>query len=334
MGKTRFSTAPNQKKYFAYTPRKLTNFPPLSPLPQLPLGNHELLAIDARRALLYKRRMQMRERVFAFNDPVDYLKFELRERQKQDPRFSLRAWSRQVGYKNPSYLSHVLNRKRRLKLSLAEKLAADLKLEGRPLRYFEMIVLGSAGQSEREKQTYQKLSQSIRPKKLRAGSPVSFETFSVVAEWYHVAILEMTQLADFDSSLDFIYRRLNGKVSKPLIRSAMDRLLRVGLLTKENGKLVRMNSSPLMVQSPAPSEAVRAYHRELGGLAVKAIDTQKVDERDFSASTFAFKKANMERARAILKEAHQKIFELAEHGTGEDLYQLNTQFFRLTAKKK
>ncbi|MGZ3693213.1 MAG: TIGR02147 family protein [Bdellovibrionota bacterium] len=278
--------------------------------------------------------MHSKERVFAFDDPVDFLNFELRERRKQDPRFSLRAWSRQVGYKNPSYLAHVLGRKRRLKLELAEKLATDLKLDGRPRRYFELIVLGNAGKSEREKQTYRKLSLAIRPKKIRPATQISLETFAVVSEWYHIAILEMTQLSGFDSSLDFIYRRLNGKVSKPLIRTAVDRLLRVGLLKKQGKILLRASDSALMIESPAPSEAVRSYHREVGNLGQKAIDSQPVDERDFYGTTLAFKKANIEKARLILREAHRQVLDLAEHGTGEDLYQLNTQFFRLTAKPK
>jgi uncharacterized protein (TIGR02147 family) len=278
--------------------------------------------------------MLSNDRVFSFDDPVDFLKFELRERQKQDPRFSLRAWSRQVGYKNPSYLAHVLSRKRRLKFELAEKLAKNLELKGKPLKYFELIVLGNAGESPKEKKTYLKLSRAARPRKIRTSTSFSLETFAVVAEWYHIAIMEMTQLAGFDSSLEFIFRRLSGKVSKPLIRTAVDRLLRVELLKKQDGKLVRASSSALMMESPIPSEAVRAYHRELGSLAKQAVDSQTKEERDFYGTTLAFKRENIDKAREILREAHRKILEMAEYGTGEDLYQLNTQFFRLTAKNK
>lgn len=290
--------------------------------------------IDAQQVPFYNPAMQPRDRVFSFSDPVDFLKFELRERQKADPRFSLRAWARKVGYKNPSYLSHVLNRKRRLKPELAEKLAADLKLEGRPLRYFETIVLGNAGRSDRERQTYQKLSRDLRPRKMRNSSHISLETFSVVAEWYHVAILEMTQLADFEPNAEFIYRRLGGKVNKRLITLAIDRLLRVGLLEERDGTLVRSSQAPFVMESPIPSEAVRAYHREMAGLAREAIDTQPSTERDLFGTTLAFKKANLERARQILREAHRQMLELAERGTGEELYHLNTQLFRLTAKRK
>jgi uncharacterized protein (TIGR02147 family) len=278
--------------------------------------------------------MQPKDRVFSFNDPVDFLKFELRERQKEDPRFSLRAWARRVGYKNPSFLSHVLNRKRRLKPELAEKLAHDLKLEGRPLRYFETIVLGNAGRSERERQTYQKLSRNLRPRKMRGASQFSLETFSVVAEWYHVAILEMTQLADFEPNAEFIFRRLGGKVSKRLIALAIDRLLRVGLLEERDGRLVRASEAPLVMESPIPSEAVRAFHREMAKLALGSIDSQPATERDLFGTTLTFKKANLERARQILRDAHRQLLELAEHGTGEELYHLNTQFFRVTAKRK
>ena len=59
--------------------------------------------------------MRHGEQVYSFEDPVEFLNFELLERQRRDPRFSLRAWSRRVGYENPSYLFNVLRRRREVR---------------------------------------------------------------------------------------------------------------------------------------------------------------------------------------------------------------------------
>jgi hypothetical protein len=62
--------------------------------------------------------------VFHFEDPIAFLNAQLREKQKRDPKFSLRAWSRLMGYENPSLVFHVLKGERRLKMDLALKMAS------------------------------------------------------------------------------------------------------------------------------------------------------------------------------------------------------------------
>lgn len=274
------------------------------------------------------------ERVFAFTDPVDFLNFELRERQRRDSRFSLRAWARQVGYKNPSYLSYVLSRKRRLKVDFAGKLASDLELKGRSLKYFELLVLNQNASTKTETQTYRKLLGSIRPRKQEAVNQVSLETFAAVSDWYHGAILEMTELEGFDMSVRAIHQRLGGRVDLRTVRGAIERLVRAGFLRRnEQGKLVRGKPGANETHAPIPPAAVISYHRQMGLLGVEAVEKQPHAERDFYATTLAFRRENYKRAQEIIATAHKELLKLAEHGKGEDIYQLNTQFFRLTTKK-
>jgi uncharacterized protein (TIGR02147 family) len=283
--------------------------------------------------------MDQMERVFAFDDPVDFLNFELRERQKRDARFSLRAWSRQVGYKNPSYLSHVLSRKRRLKPEFAGKLASDLSLRGRPLKYFELLVMSQNAATEGEQETYRKLLASTKPRRSGSSSAneLSLETFSLVADWYHWAILEMTDLEGFDPEPKAIQKKLCVKVDLKTIRQATDRLLRAGLLTRDgSGRIVRSNKdSNNETHAPAQPEAVVAYHKQMGALGLKAVAEQGAEERTFYGSTLTFRRENMKKVQDILKEAHLQVLRFAEHGAkGEDVYQLNSQFFRLAGTRR
>lgn len=279
--------------------------------------------------------MNTARHIFAFDDPIEFLNFELHQRQKKDSRFSLRAWSRQVGYKNPSYLSHVLNRKRRLKPKFAQKLASDLSLSGPSLRYFELLVLKQNTDSAEETQTLQHLIKAARPKKFKSVNKISLETFSLVSDWYHWAILEMTELADFNMTPQQIQLRLGGKVNITTIRAAIDRLLRAGLLKKsEKGNLVRGQKGANETESTAPREAVISYFRQMGTLALEALTKQPQNEREFYSTTLAFRRENYPRALKVIEEAHKQLLQLAAQGTGEDIYQFNTQFFKLTEPPK
>jgi uncharacterized protein (TIGR02147 family) len=275
------------------------------------------------------------EHVFAFEDPVEYLHHELRERQKRDTRFSLRSWSRQLGYENPSYLSHVLNRKRRLKPELAALLAENLALRGRSRKYFDLIVLGqSAPRTEKESATLRGLVKAVRPRRYAKVNQLSLETFSLVSDWYHWAILEMTGLGG-DLTVDSAHRRLGGRVDRKTVRSAIERLLRAKLLRRdETGRLRRATPDVNETHAPVPPEAVIAYHRQMGLLAVEAVSNQPRSERDFYGTTLSFRRENFRRAQQILEEAHKKVLTLVEHERGEEIYQLNTQFFRLSGPRR
>ncbi len=283
----------------------------------------------------YRLRMQSQSVVFAFEDPVDFLNFQLKERQKKNPKFSLRAWARQIGFENPSLLFQVLRKERKLKLELATKLASNLNLKGKSLKYFEIIVLKNASSSETEKRVYEAMIARVRPKKYLSSSSFSLELFSMASEWYHWAILEMSELRNFVATEEYIQARLIGAPDKKTIRLAIDRLVRLGFFTKDSeGKIVRANteSAPNFLRNKIPSEAVRSYHKQMIEKAKAAVEEQSVEDRYLRGTTIPFKRSDREKVEEIIRNAHKELLELAAKGDAEELYQLNTQFFRLTKK--
>ena len=278
--------------------------------------------------------MKSQQRVFAFEDPVEYLNYELKERQRKDVRFSIREWARQVGYANPSYLSEVLRRRRKLTVDLAAKLAVNLGLEGKSYRYFELTVLLQKSLSEKEKQFYSQLLRSLRPTNLQSINRISLESFNLVSDWYHWAILEMTNLADFSSSEKAIAERLATELEPRAVRAAIERLIRTRFLVRDAaGGLHRADQKTNLLDAKMAALAAREYQRQMAKQALLSLDTQEPGQIDFQGTTLAFRTEDMQKACAILREAHKKLLELSADRNGEEVYQLNTQFFRLTQKK-
>lgn len=272
--------------------------------------------------------------VYRFNDPIDYLNYRLRERRKSSPAFSVSEWSRRLGYANPSFLSQILKRERKLKPDLAARLAADLKLQGRAREYFECTVLNESSDSAVEKRVYADLMQKMKPKRLQSQRELSLETFALIADWYHTALLEMLQLKGFTEDAETLRRALDPKLSLKSVRSAMKRLTDLGFWERdERGRLRRPAQEPNVLNEGVPSEAVRLYHQQILERAKAAVTEQSLDERFLRGTTVAIKTSDMARASQILREAHEKILGLAAHGDGDELYQFNTQFFRLTKKR-
>jgi uncharacterized protein (TIGR02147 family) len=278
--------------------------------------------------------MEIKPNVFSFEDPVDYLNFELRQRQSRNSRFSLRAWARQVGYENPSLLSDVLKKERKLKLELASKLALNLNLKGKSKRYFEYCVLLQNAKSELEKKSYKKLIREMRPKTESFASPLSLEVFTLASEWYHWAILQGLSLAGVEGDESKLFDRFHHLIDKRTYKSAIDRLLHLGLIKQLDDEKLQKNFQSKILEPEIPSSAIKNCHQQFLDRAKEALSMQPREERDFRTTTITFSSSNIEEARKILQDCHKKLVTLAENNEKEDVYQLNTQFFRLSKKKE
>lgn len=100
--------------------------------------------------------------VFSFENPVHYVLAAFEHKKKKNDRFSIRAWSKQLGFANPSFLSDVLRGRRKLQIGLAEKIAINLKLPEDQRRYFEILVLRLNSRSELERSVYSTVLDSLK----------------------------------------------------------------------------------------------------------------------------------------------------------------------------
>lgn len=279
--------------------------------------------------------MNYSELIFNFSDPVDFLNYALGLKQLNNRRFSLRAWARQLGFINPSFLSHILKNERKLNLDLAAKITDNLKLKSDAKRYFEYLILFKYSKTMDEKSIYSEMIESIKPEKIKSQQTLSIEEFRIISDWYHTAILEMVELKDFKYDLEYISQRLGGEYSIQEVKKAVERLLDLELLKEiPSGKIKRNKGNSILLENNIPNIAVRHYHKQLLEKAKVAIDSQTINERDIRGTTISIKKKDYNKITEIIKKAHSEILKYSTEGEGEEIYHLSSQFFRLTQKKE
>ncbi len=113
-------------------------------------------------------------------DFKSYLQEELVLRCKRNPSYSLRSFSKAVGV-SPSFLSKILNGQRRITDEVFEKIATNLNLEPAIRTAF------------------------VREAKPSSDSEMNFhnlqlEYFKIISDWYHYALIELTNLDGFQNS--------------------------------------------------------------------------------------------------------------------------------------
>lgn len=279
--------------------------------------------------------MQEVDAIYKFNDAVDFLNYELESKRIKNARFSLRSWARQLGYENPSFLSHILKKERSLKIDVATKFASNLKLTGDKKKYFELLVLLKNSKTVDEKKLYFNILESLRPKNSQTPQSLSIEAFRVISDWYHTAILELVELSDFKNEIEWIKLRLGNEVSTQNIEKAIDRLLKLELLEKSaSGKLARIKDNPILLENYIPNDAIRYFHKQMIEKAKVAIEEQDVKDRDIRGSMIAIQAKDYSKIQQIIKKAHAEIVKYSCDGDGDEIYQFNTQFFRITKRNE
>ncbi len=276
----------------------------------------------------------MNKDVYRFQNSIDFLQFEFARKKIKNPKFSLRAWSSQLKFKNPAFLSQILSRKRKLKLDLAKRISNNLGLSSEEAKYFETLVLLENAKTVEEKNLVHDLLVSIGNENNYSSIPISLDVFKFVADWSHIAILEILNLKDFDGTQKFIELYMSEALSSAQVKLTIERLVRLDLVANTKGKLSRRKDSSILFDANIPSEAVRSYHAQMLQRAQRSIEEQSLEQRDLRSSTLCFKNEDYKKAKQIIAECHKKLSLLSRDRNGEMIYQLNTQLFELIPSTK
>ena len=271
----------------------------------------------------------MNPTVYDYADPRSFLRDVLAAKQRQNPLFSIRAWSKQLGFRCHSSMVLFLNGKRKIRPEHLERLSKGLKLEAGENDYLRALVQFNCAANDTERSHYESQMRVLKP--TRETSLLEVEKFKTVADWIHMAILEMTKLADFQSTAPWIAFRLGSKVPVRQVEEAIARLVKLGLLEWKDDRLVKTNER-LTTPKDRASESVREHHKQVLAQAIQAIDEQDIEERFVNSCTMTIDSKRLPEAKELMRRFRTEMAKLMEKSEGDETYQMSMQFFRLTKK--
>ena len=243
--------------------------------------------------------------------PTDFQSFlqtELVARCERHPRYSLRAFAKSLAVE-PSHLSRLLNGKRAVTAPLIDRLAVPLELSPDQVEQF-------------------KIARFSPPARTRSLTPLSLDSFHLIADWYHFAILELTRVQGFRPDPRWIASRLGISVFEA--RVAMDRLVRLQLLLRlPSGKWqVTENTTPNHAVSDA---ALRKLQRQVLEMAIRALENTPIECRDQTTMTMAISRSRVKEAKARIQRFRRDLSDFLEAGAAKDaVYQLSVSLFPVT----
>ena len=264
----------------------------------------------------------------AIESPRDYLLRHLSERQRKNPRLSIRHYARLAGV-HPSSLSRVLNGERLISTEMALKLGQVLKLSSDEMQdLLDLVSLERAVDSSQQSFFQKKIERRrrITPKQ------VSLEKFKIVASWEHFAIISLIKTKGFRADPFWIAKRLGLEVSQA--HEAVQRLLSTGLAILEGGKLVAVDDGQVETPHDLSAEAIREHHRQHLRRASEALNQVAIEDREFSGVSVVMNPSDIpavkKRLRAFMDQFNQDF----DRPDGGEVFQFNVQFYPLSKMEK
>lgn len=256
---------------------------------------------------------------------VQLLTGEFELRRVRNASYSLRAFARDLQI-SPSLLSDVLAGKKGISSLRASKIAKCLNLNESDRNVF---LLSSTAFHSRSAASRTQAKEDLRQLTSRAqnSQKMTDREFSLANNWYHMALLELTELEDCQHTPSWFATRLG--LPTGMIETALKRLINLGWL-RFDGCRYSPSSTESETDQELPSIARKRFHVEVIQKSEEVLLSTESAEREYLTSTLSFRKDQMEEAKRMIRKFRQDFSEnFSKTKTKDSIYQINIQFFRL-----
>lgn len=270
-----------------------------------------------------------RVELFAY---LDYRVFlaDYYQHKKATSRLSYRSFSRKAGLRSPNYLKLVIEGQRNLTKAMALRFAKACRLEGAEAEYFLALVLFCQAKNLEERSLrYQELK---RFQHYRESFRLDLTQDTYHSHWYLPAIRELVATKHFREDPVWIADTLCPRISVEEAETAVDTLLQLGLLCRdEAGRLQQATVSVSTGSDRVRSLHLKNYHRKLLEHAATSLERLPAVQRDIAAVTLRMGPNAIARLKERLQAFRRELMDLADaEPDAEQVVHVGMQLLPLT----
>lgn len=252
--------------------------------------------------------------------------------RKSHGAFSWREFCKLAGFSSPNFLKLVCMGQSSLSKIKIAPAAKAMGLVGYESEYFKQLVLfGNAETDSAKKEALIEMERIAREHKVRV---VDADAFQYYESWKYPVIRELAPMMPGARPRD-IAEECKEYVSAEEVRDILAFLVKAGFLKKDGEKVYSQTEQSVIGSPEALPIAIRAMHKEMGNMAVRAVDRYSASERFFTGMTIGVNETNYARIVAEIDACAKRIAAIANEGDNLDqVYGLNFQLFPFTNKTK
>ncbi len=243
--------------------------------------------------------------------------------------FTWRDFAREAGYSSPVFLKLVCDGKANLSEVGVERTAAAMGLAGVDLQYFrELVAFNQAKEGSEKKTRFAHLRRLARENNREIIGEDQYDYFE---SWKNPVLREMAPNMPGATPAQMA-GKLAFDAEAAGVKKSLNLLQKTGILEKDAAGNFKQGSKAISTGNlEIASLSVREMHRQMGELAVRALDEIPVKERDISGLTLGLSEEAFQRVSMEIEAFRRRIAAIAMEDTHTDkVYRLNMQLFPLT----
>ena len=249
--------------------------------------------------------------------------------RKAKSAFTWQEFAKLAGFTSPVYLKYVSEGRFNLSDEAAGRVAQAMGLVDFEQEYFrEMVKFDHAKTDAGKKAAFGNMLAIADAHKAKVLEGDAFRFFS---DWKNPVIRELAPAMPGAKPLALAHA-CRPKVSAAEVSEVLNFLVKADLLQKdETGNYKQTQKSVTTGPMGVTPVAVRGLHRQMGEIALDAIEGVSQDERHFSGVTVGVTRSAYEEIVREIAEFRKKVIAIAtREDSTDEVYRLNVQFFPMT----
>lgn len=271
--------------------------------------------------------------VFDYTDPFIYFSDYIEFMKATKAHWSVGSWASQLGLSSTSALGNILKGRRSPDESFLNQLVESMSLPHYEADFLLLLLIKNAkkNSSSTIELTLREKIASLKPK--GAFRQLDEKEFQKVCLSYHYAIREMINLSDFKEDSSWIKSRLVFNITEGEVKEAIDRLLEVRLLKRNDERELEICEEFHSTTNDISKEEIKNFHCSMLDLAKNSLVQDEVNIRHIVGNTLCINKEDIPRFKKHLELFRRETSFMFDTKKGSEVYQLNIQLFPLTKKE-
>lgn len=267
-----------------------------------------------------------------YTDYRAFLREVIRERKLCGLPCSNRWFAMKMKINSSSWLTSVLQGKKGLSKSTANRLSAILKQSVSESRYFETLVAFNQARTIAERNFYYQDLVSLQ--KFNNIDLLDEDRYDFYSNWFISVVRALIGMFHFRAS-DEDFNRLASMICPPVagaqVRKSVALLEKLKLIHVDKTGFYKLSSNAIKSKENTNSLAISNFQLETMRLAQEALDRFSLNQRYIGTATVGISEKTYEKIREILIDASNRIAEIANMDTDADrVYQINIQAFPMS----
>jgi uncharacterized protein (TIGR02147 family) len=239
-----------------------------------------------------------------------------------------------AGLSSPSALKEVMDGKKNLTHKSIHQFAAGFGLNKSETEYFTSLVYFNQSTTEQEKNRY--YQELLRRQQVKKSKTLTSQQYEYYSNWYNSAIRELVATKEFKNESEWIARRLTPSISSADAGKAIDLLIKLGLLVRQEDGTLKQETPKLEIDPDVSTLSIRNFNRSMIDLGKGAIERFPQETREVSGLTLGVSKECAMEIKNMVREFKKHLLNYAVNDprSAEEVYQVNFQMFPLTGLKE